>query len=97
MDSNASELYSESLFLKNPEGWSGRYKVPSGSTLLQYVDDLFHFSPSQASSKEDSNHLLKFLAFKGQEVTKEKIAVCPNTGFIFRVSDTRIRVAPRSK
>lgn len=60
-------------------------KFHSGSTLLQYVDDLFHFSPSQASSKEDSNHLLKFLAFKGQEVTKEKIAVCPNTGFSFLV------------
>lgn len=47
-------------------------KFPRGSTLLQYVDDLFLCSPSQASSPEDIIHLLKLLVFKGHDIAKEK-------------------------
>ena len=48
---------------------------PRGSTLLQYVDDLLLCSPSQASSQEDSIHLLKLLALKGHEVVTENCSL----------------------
>ena len=48
-------------------------KFPTGSTLLQYVDDLLLCYPSKAPSQEYSIHLLKLLALKGHKVTKEKL------------------------
>ena len=45
-------------------------KVPRGSTLLPYVDDLLLCSLSQASSQEDSILLLKLLVLKGYKVAK---------------------------
>ena len=47
-------------------------KSPRGSTLLQYVDDLLLYSSFQASS-QDSIHLLKLLALKGQKAVKGKL------------------------
>ena len=47
-------------------------KFPRGSTLLQYMDDLLLYSPSQASS-QDSIHLQKLLALKGHKAAKEKL------------------------
>ena len=47
-------------------------KLPKGMTLLHSVDDLLLCS-TQASSQEDSIYLLKLLALKGQNVTKEKL------------------------
>lgn len=37
-------------------------KFPGDSTLIQYVEDLLLCSSSQASSQEDSIHLLKLQA-----------------------------------
>ena len=48
-------------------------KFPRGSTLSQYVDDLLLCSPSQASSQEDTIHLLKLFALKGHKFAKEKL------------------------
>ena len=48
-------------------------KFPSISAFLKHVDDLVLCSPSQASSQEDSIHLLKLLALKGPKVVKEKL------------------------
>ena len=48
-------------------------KFPRGSNLLQYVDDLLFYSPSQISSQEGIIHLLKLLTLKGHKVTKEKL------------------------
>ena len=45
-------------------------KFPRGSTLLQYVDELLLYSPSQVSP-EDSIHLLKILASKGIRLPKK--------------------------
>jgi len=47
-------------------------KLPRGTTLLHSVDDLLLCS-TQASSQEDSIHLLKLLSLKGQNITKEKL------------------------
>ena len=48
-------------------------KSPRGSILLQYVDDLLHCSPSQASSQESSIHLTKLLVLKECKVAKENL------------------------
>lgn len=46
-------------------------KFPGGSTLIQHVDDLLLRSPFQASSRDDSIHVLKLLAKKGYNTSKE--------------------------
>ena len=48
-------------------------KFSKGSTWLLYMYDLLLHLPSQASSQEDSIHLLKLLALKGWKVPKEKL------------------------
>lgn len=58
------------------------------SSLLQY-DDLLLCFPPQASSQEDSNHLLKLLALTWHKIPKENCSL-PRLCTIFRVSDIRI-------
>ena len=72
-------------------------KFSKGSTLLQYVDDLFLCPPFQTSSQEDSIPLLKVVASKGRKIAKEKNAVFPNPGSIIRISDIRTRATPKSR
>lgn len=46
-------------------------KLPRSSTLLQYVDDLLPYSPSQTPQRGE-HPLSKALSFKVHNVTKEK-------------------------
>lgn len=64
---------SPSCFSQTLKAYLDDVNSPRGSKLLQYVDDLLLCSPSQASSREDSIHLLKLLASKRHRVSKEKL------------------------
>ncbi|CAM4648067.1 unnamed protein product [Caretta caretta] len=49
---------------------------PSGSTLIQYVDDLLLCSPSLSASETDSLTLLTALANKGHKASRTKLQLC---------------------
>ena len=51
LDSHASRLYWESLFVLILKADLDNIKFPRGSTLLQYVDELLLCSPHQASAE----------------------------------------------
>lgn len=50
----------------------GDKRIPWGSTLLPYVDNLLLCSSSHVFSQEDNIHLLKVLAFKRHKFAKKK-------------------------
>ncbi|XP_075771896.1 retrovirus-related Pol polyprotein from transposon 17.6 [Pelodiscus sinensis] len=52
---------------------------PSGSTLIQYVDDLLLCSASLKACRLDSVVLLTALANKGHKVSKQKLQLCKPT------------------
>ena len=70
-------------------------KLPRGSILLLYVDDLLLCSP-QASSQEDSVHLLKLFTLE-RDSHQRKFSVWVNAGLIFRASAIRVRDTSRSR
>lgn len=46
-------------------------KFSGGSTILQYVDDLFLYSPSQASSQEDRFHHYSSIQYLGYLISEQ--------------------------
>lgn len=67
-------------------------KLPRSSTLLQYLDDLLPYSPSQTPHRRE-HPLAKALSFKVHNVTKEKLQLT-NPSSIFRTSVIRSRATP---
>ena len=73
LDSNASGFSENAYLSKILKAGLGDIKFPRVSTLLQCVNNLLLWSPSQASSQEDNIHFLKLLALKGHKADKEKL------------------------
>ena len=87
-----SPLYFSQILKANQDN----IKLPRGSILLLYMDDLLLCSTSQASSQEDSAHLLKLFALERYS-HQIKFSVCVNAGLLFRASAIRVRDTSRSR
>ena len=87
-----SPLYFSQILKANQDN----IKLPRGSILLLYMDDLLLCSTSQASSQEDSAHLLKLFALERYS-HQRKFSVCVNAGLLFRASAIRVRDTSRSR